>query len=50
MQGRNRALALENAEKLRSLSTRELLNCYHSVGNQLLYLWNIFLKFHRFAF
>ncbi|KAK7377363.1 hypothetical protein VNO80_02786 [Phaseolus coccineus] len=46
-EGGNRALASENAEKLRSLSMRELLNCYHSVGNQLLYLWNIFLKFHR---
>ncbi|KAL9330982.1 hypothetical protein ACSQ67_000592 [Phaseolus vulgaris] len=47
VEGRNRALPSENAEKLRSLSMRELLNCYHSVGNQLLYLWNIFLKFHR---
>ncbi|XP_017430244.1 uncharacterized protein LOC108338072 isoform X2 [Vigna angularis] len=46
-EGGNGALAFENAEKLCSLSTRELLNCYHSVGNQLLYLWNIFLKFHR---
>ncbi|QCD99714.1 Alpha/Beta hydrolase fold [Vigna unguiculata] len=46
-EGGNGALASENAEKLSSLSTRELLNCYHSVGNQLLYLWNIFLKFHR---
>ncbi|TKY55950.1 FAM135B protein [Spatholobus suberectus] len=43
----NGALDFVNAEKLCSLSKRELLDCYHSVGNQLLYLWNIFLKFHR---
>ncbi|RDY12987.1 hypothetical protein CR513_02150, partial [Mucuna pruriens] len=47
LEGGNGALDFENAEKLRLLSKRELLNCYHSVGNQLLYLWNIFLKFHR---
>ncbi|KAL2963090.1 hypothetical protein AAZX31_17G181500 [Glycine max] len=47
LEGADRALDFETAEKLRSLSKRELLNCYHSVGNRLLYLWNIFLKFHR---
>ncbi|CAJ1972334.1 unnamed protein product [Sphenostylis stenocarpa] len=47
LEGVNQVLAFENAEKLRTLSKIELLNCYHSVGNQLLYLWNIFLKFHR---
>ncbi|KAK7384951.1 hypothetical protein VNO78_30654 [Psophocarpus tetragonolobus] len=46
-EGGNEFLDFENAEKLRSLSKKELLNCYHLVGNQLLYLWNIFLNFHR---
>ncbi|KAJ1380348.1 hypothetical protein SESBI_46090, partial [Sesbania bispinosa] len=36
-----------NAQKLRSLSKTELLDCCHSAGDQLLYLWNILLKFHR---
>ncbi|CAJ2674727.1 unnamed protein product [Trifolium pratense] len=43
----NDALDLLIAEKLRSLSKSELLDCCHSVGDQLLYLWNTFLKFHR---
>ncbi|KAF7842672.1 protein FAM135B-like isoform X1 [Senna tora] len=29
------------------LSWDDLLNCYQSLGNQLLNLWNTFLKFHR---
>jgi hypothetical protein len=45
----NDALDLLIAEKLQSLSKTELLDCCHSVGDQLLYLWNTFLKFHRFA-
>ncbi|WJX16498.1 hypothetical protein P8452_06514 [Trifolium repens] len=43
----NDALDLLIAEKLQSLSKSELLDCCHSVGDQLLYLWNTFLKFHR---
>ncbi|XP_004498451.1 uncharacterized protein [Cicer arietinum] len=43
----NAAVDLLTAEKLHSLSKSELLDCCHSVGDQLLYLWNIFLKFHR---
>lgn len=35
--------------EVHSLSKSELLDCCHLVGDQLLYLWNIFLKFHRFA-
>ncbi|KAL2318163.1 hypothetical protein Fmac_032039 [Flemingia macrophylla] len=46
-EGGNTAQDFVNAEKFGSLSKKELLDCYHSVGNQLLYLWNIFLKFHR---
>ncbi|KAF8377185.1 hypothetical protein HHK36_030558 [Tetracentron sinense] len=30
-----------------SLSKDDLLNTFHSIGNQLLYLWNTFLNFHR---
>jgi hypothetical protein len=44
------ALDLLIAEKLNSLSESDLLDCCHSVGDQLFYLWNTFLKFHRFAF
>lgn len=32
---------------LRSLSADDLLNYFHSLGDQVLYLWNTFLKFHR---
>lgn len=46
----NGALDLLIAEKLNSLSESDLLDCCHSVGDQLFYLWNTFLKFHRFAF
>lgn len=49
VQGINGALDFLIAEKLHSLSKSELLDCCHLVGDQLLYLWNIFLKFHRFA-
>lgn len=41
------ALDLLIAEKLNSLSESDLLDCCHSVGDQLFYLWNTFLKFHR---
>ncbi|KAL7199346.1 hypothetical protein ACSBR2_021602 [Camellia fascicularis] len=34
-------------EFFNSLSQDELLNSFHSLGSQLLYLWNVFLKFHR---
>ncbi|KAL5071249.1 hypothetical protein RYX36_022136 [Vicia faba] len=43
----NDALDLLIAEKLHPLSKRELLDCFHSAGDQLLYLWNTFLKLHR---
>ncbi|XP_057958995.1 uncharacterized protein LOC131151678 isoform X1 [Malania oleifera] len=32
---------------LLSLPKDDLLNAFHSLGNQVLYLWNTFLKFHR---
>ncbi|KAL2637848.1 hypothetical protein GLYMA_06G090300v4 [Glycine max] len=43
----NEALDFLDVEKLHSLSQNELLDCFHSLGDQLLYLWKIFLKFHR---
>ncbi|RDX87497.1 hypothetical protein CR513_31023, partial [Mucuna pruriens] len=43
----NGALDFLNVEKLHSLSQNELLECFHSLGDQLVYLWKIFLKFHR---
>ncbi|KAK7282940.1 hypothetical protein RIF29_12075 [Crotalaria pallida] len=43
----NGALDFLNAENLQYLSQNELLDCFHSLGDQLFYLWNIFLKFHR---
>ncbi|CAJ2643167.1 unnamed protein product [Trifolium pratense] len=43
----NRAPDIQNAEKVHSLSQNELLDCFHSLGDQLYYLWKIFLKIHR---
>ncbi|XP_028777831.1 protein FAM135B isoform X2 [Neltuma alba] len=43
----NGALDLHNAEVLCSLSKNELMGCYHSLGDQSMYLWSLFLKFHR---
>ncbi|CAL0305626.1 unnamed protein product [Lupinus luteus] len=47
LEDENGALDFLNAEKLYSLSQNELLDCFHLLGDQLFYLWNIFLKFHR---
>ncbi|GAU14295.1 hypothetical protein TSUD_308540 [Trifolium subterraneum] len=38
---------IQKAEKFHSLSQNELLDCFHSLGDQLYYLWKIFLKIHR---
>ncbi|GMP87835.1 hypothetical protein CsSME_00040048 [Camellia sinensis var. sinensis] len=37
----------QSSEFFHSLSRDELLNYFHSLGSQILYLWNTFLKFHR---
>ncbi|XP_058088342.1 uncharacterized protein LOC131235214 [Magnolia sinica] len=34
---------------LQVLSKEALLDAFHSLGNQLLFIWNAFLKFHRLA-
>ncbi|KAE9603800.1 putative protein FAM135, alpha/Beta hydrolase [Lupinus albus] len=47
LEDENGTLDFLNAEKLYSFSQNELLDCFHSLGDQLFYLWNIFLKFHR---
>ncbi|XP_028802084.1 protein FAM135B-like [Neltuma alba] len=47
LEGLNGALAFQNAEELCSLSKSELSDCFNSLGDQMLYLWNKFLKFHR---
>ncbi|XP_014630038.1 uncharacterized protein [Glycine max] len=47
LKGGNEALDFLDVEKLHSLSQNELLECFHSLGDQLIYLWKIFLKFHR---
>ncbi|XP_068661508.1 uncharacterized protein [Aristolochia californica] len=33
--------------QLQTLSSEELLDAFHSLGNQLQFLWNMFLKYHR---
>ncbi|KAL6976587.1 hypothetical protein U1Q18_025376 [Sarracenia purpurea var. burkii] len=38
---------IRSNEFFHSLSKDELLNSFHLLGSQLLYLWNTFLKFHR---
>ncbi|KAJ1391954.1 hypothetical protein SESBI_36213 [Sesbania bispinosa] len=47
LEGGNGALDFLNVENLCFLSQNELLDCFHSLGDQLFFLWNIFLKFHR---
>ncbi|KAK7410414.1 hypothetical protein VNO78_01182 [Psophocarpus tetragonolobus] len=47
LKGENEALDFLDVEKLLSLSQNELLDCFHLLGDQLSYLWKIFLKFHR---
>ncbi|XP_057417136.1 uncharacterized protein LOC130711495 [Lotus japonicus] len=46
-QNGNGSLNVLHVSKFHSLSQSELSDCFHSVGDQLFYLWNIFLKFHR---
>ncbi|XP_047149714.1 uncharacterized protein LOC124821803 isoform X2 [Vigna umbellata] len=45
--GGNEDLDFEDVEKLCSLSQNELMDCFHSLGDQLSYLWKTFLKYHR---
>ncbi|WVZ19315.1 hypothetical protein V8G54_006637 [Vigna mungo] len=45
--GGNEDLDFQDVEKLCSLSQNELMDCFHSLGDQLSYLWKTFLKFHR---
>ncbi|XP_054788294.1 uncharacterized protein LOC129294154 isoform X3 [Prosopis cineraria] len=47
LEGLNGALDFQNVEKLHSFSKSEMLDCFNSLGDQMLYLWNNFLKFHR---
>ncbi|VFQ76523.1 unnamed protein product [Cuscuta campestris] len=46
-QKRNGLTNLQSEEVLHSLSNDELVGMFHSFGNQVFYLWSIFLKFHR---
>ncbi|KAJ7958857.1 hypothetical protein O6P43_019513 [Quillaja saponaria] len=43
----NGTLVFQSDEKFSSLSRSDLLKYYNSLGDQVLYLWNIFLNFHR---
>ncbi|KAG5566317.1 hypothetical protein RHGRI_002051 [Rhododendron griersonianum] len=43
----NGSVDFRDHEFFRSLSKDELLNFFHLLGSQILYLWNTFLKFHR---
>ncbi|GAV70115.1 DUF676 domain-containing protein/DUF3657 domain-containing protein [Cephalotus follicularis] len=43
----NGALDFRNNGLICHLSQDDLLNIFHLLGDQLLYLWNTFLKFHR---
>ncbi|KAK7311739.1 hypothetical protein RJT34_10059 [Clitoria ternatea] len=47
LEGEDGALDFLNAETLHSLSQNDLLDSFHTLGDQLFYLWNIFSKFHR---
>ncbi|KAK7331661.1 hypothetical protein VNO80_28398 [Phaseolus coccineus] len=41
------SLQLSDGTKISAESWDDMLNAFQSVGNQLLYIWNTFLKFHR---
>ncbi|XP_057501082.1 uncharacterized protein LOC130785064 isoform X2 [Actinidia eriantha] len=43
----NGIIDFRSNEFFHSLSKDELLKSFHSLGSQVLYLWNTFLKFHR---
>ncbi|XP_020245658.1 protein FAM135B-like isoform X2 [Asparagus officinalis] len=43
----NGIIEVGNDVMLYSLSKEELLDVFFSVGNQLSFIWNVFLKFHR---
>ncbi|KAG7944995.1 hypothetical protein I3843_15G130900 [Carya illinoinensis] len=43
----NGTLDLRSEELLRCLSQCDLLNSFNTLGDQMSYLWNAFLKFHR---
>ncbi|KAB1212117.1 hypothetical protein CJ030_MR5G011951 [Morella rubra] len=43
----NGTVDLRSEELLRCLSRDDLLSSFHSLGDQVSYLWNTFLKFHR---
>ncbi|RVX02533.1 hypothetical protein CK203_031098 [Vitis vinifera] len=45
----NGIVELRSDRPLNSLSKDDLLNSFHLLGNQILYLWNTFLNFHRFV-
>lgn len=48
MQRSNGTLDVGNDVILPSLSNEELLDAFNHLGNQLSFLWNTFLKFHRY--
>jgi hypothetical protein len=43
----NGTLDFRSEQLLRFLSRGDLLNSFHSLGDQMSYLWNTFLNFHR---
>lgn len=43
----NGALDFRSEQLIRSLSRGDLLNTFHLLGDQVSYLWNTFLNFHR---
>ncbi|XP_014517563.1 protein FAM135B isoform X1 [Vigna radiata var. radiata] len=42
-----KSLLLSDGTKSNAESWDDMLNSFQSIGNQLLYIWNTFLKFHR---
>ncbi|XP_047316748.1 protein FAM135B-like isoform X3 [Impatiens glandulifera] len=43
----NGVIDIQSDEFLQSLSPAEILNAFNTLGSQVLYLWNSFLKLHR---
>lgn len=47
VQGLNGAMDFQDADMLHSIPKSELLDFFNSLGDQMMYLWNKFLNFHR---
>lgn len=50
MQRSDGGVDLDNNVMLHTLSKEELLDLFHTLGTQLSFVWNAFLRYHRYHF